>query len=267
MAAPTSPTARPAPCAWRRQARSGNTALYTERSHSRCPSGPCWRQSQSTKPARALFVEIAQTLFGCEVRQRVGDEQTPVLAAGSIVDGVVRTPTDVVIDRLQRVAVQGRAGSARGLLRSGADLDLTGRAKRGRRSPALPAILEIDGHPPRTARINARRRRALQRRRHLGPARRCHPGCHPGGSPRRQRTLGSPARTGDPVPRDLARPTGFEPVTFGSVADAVAPNLALTSQIQPPRSPKSRQKFRIAATIHRVEQLAGRAAWDAYSSS
>src|SRR4051794_34352356 len=62
-----------------------------------------------------------------------------------------------------------------------------------------------------------------------------------------------------------ARPTGFEPLTFGSVADAVGRDLAQQSQIRALRSPKSRQKFRIAATIHRVVQLAGRAAWDAYS--
>src|SRR5439155_11701727 len=42
-------------------------------------------------------------------------------------------------------------------------------------------------------------------------------------------------------------------------------DLAQQSHIRALKSPKSRQKFRIAATIHRVEQLAGRAAWDAYS--
>ena len=41
--------------------------------------------------------------------------------------------------------------------------------------------------------------------------------------------------------------------------------MAQQSQIRALRSPKSRQKFRIAATIHHVAQLAGRAAWDAYS--
>jgi hypothetical protein len=66
------------------------------------------------------------------------------------------------------------------------------------------------------------------------------------------------------LPSLVACPTGFEPVTFGST-DAVARDLALASQNQAPGSPKSRQKFRIAPTIHRVEQLTGRAAGDAYS--
>src|SRR5215204_4311450 len=40
-----------------------------------------------------------------------------------------------------------------------------------------------------------------------------------------------------------ARPRGFEPLTFGSVA----PNLALAGQISPPKSPSNRQEFDVAA--------------------
>ena len=98
------------------------------------PVGSVLATEPVDKAAHALLVEVAQTLFGCEVRQRVGDQQTPVLAAGAIVDDVMRTATGVVINPLQRVAVQGRPGSARGLLRGGADLDLPRRAKRGRRA-------------------------------------------------------------------------------------------------------------------------------------
>jgi hypothetical protein len=115
----------------------------------------------ATKPvdeaAHTLFVEVAQTLFGGEVRKRVGDEQTPVLAAGAIVDDVMTAATGVVIDPLQRVAVERRPGPARGLLRRGANLDLTRRAKRGRRSPALAAVLEGRRRPTAS---RARRRRA-----------------------------------------------------------------------------------------------------------
>ena len=55
------------------------------------------------KAAHPLFVKVAQTLFRCEVHQRVGNQQTPVLAAGAIVDDVVGTAAGVVIDPLQRV--------------------------------------------------------------------------------------------------------------------------------------------------------------------
>src|SRR5439155_12474535 len=101
------------------------------------------------EPAQPLSVEVAQTLVSGEVLKRVGDQQTPVLAPGAIVDDVMRTASGVVIDPLQRVAVQGRPGPARSLVRIGADLELTRRAKRGRRASALPAVLDIDGHPPR----------------------------------------------------------------------------------------------------------------------
>jgi hypothetical protein len=93
--------------------------------------------------AGALLVDVAQSLFGCEVRKRVGDQQAPVFAAGAVVDDVVGAATGVVIDPLQRIAVQRRPGPARGLPCGGADLDLWGLAKRGRRSPALPAVLEL----------------------------------------------------------------------------------------------------------------------------
>jgi hypothetical protein len=59
------------------------------------------------EPAQPLRVEVAQPLFRGEVRKRVGDQQTPVLAAGAIVDDVMTSATGVVIDPLQRVAVQG----------------------------------------------------------------------------------------------------------------------------------------------------------------
>jgi hypothetical protein len=67
------------------------------------------------EPAQLWCIEVAQALFGCEVRQRVGDQQTPVLAASAIVDDVMRTATGVVIDPLQRIAVERRPGPARGL--------------------------------------------------------------------------------------------------------------------------------------------------------
>ena len=62
------------------------------------------------EPAQPLSVEVAQTLVSGEVLKRVGDQQTPVLAPGAIVDDVMRTATGVVIDPLQRIAVQGRTG-------------------------------------------------------------------------------------------------------------------------------------------------------------
>jgi hypothetical protein len=149
------------------------------------------------KAAQTVLVEVAQTLFRCEIRQRVGDEQAAVLAAGAIVDDVMSTATGVVIDPLQRLAVQGRPGATRGLLCGGPDLDLTRRPERRRRSPALAAILDIDGHPPRAARIHARRRRAHQRRRHLRAAHHCHPHCHPATFAMATGDLRSPATTSD----------------------------------------------------------------------
>jgi hypothetical protein len=46
-----------------------------------------------------------------------------------------------------------------------------------------------------------------------------------------------------------ARPRGFEPLTFGSVADAYSRDLALASRILRTKSPGSRQKIRIAARL------------------
>ena len=66
------------------------------------------------KAAHALFIEVAQTLLGSEILKRVGDQQSPVLAAGAVVDDVMSTATGVVIDPLQRVAVQGRPGAPLG---------------------------------------------------------------------------------------------------------------------------------------------------------
>ena len=134
------------------------------------PVGSVLATEPVDEPAHALFVEVAQTLLGCEVRQRVGDQQAPVLAARAIVDDVMRTATGVVIDPLQRVAVQGRPGPARGLVGRGADLDLARLAKRGRRSPALTA--RPRGRRPPTA-SRARRRRAS----------RCAPAAPPSTSP------------------------------------------------------------------------------------
>lgn len=61
-----SPTTRPAPAAWRRRARSGSTALCTERSHSRSPSGPRWRQSQSTNPRRRCSSRLPRRSSGAK---------------------------------------------------------------------------------------------------------------------------------------------------------------------------------------------------------
>jgi hypothetical protein len=169
------------------------------------------------KSAHALLIEVAQTLLGSEVRKRAGDEQAPVLAAGAIVDDVMGAATGIVIDPLQREAVQRGPRTPRGLPRRGAGLDLARRQERRRRSPALPAVLDIDGHPPRPARIDAGRRGPHQRRRHLRAARHCHPGCHPAVFASATQTLGSPATTGHPTRRPRARPRGFEPLTFGSV--------------------------------------------------
>jgi hypothetical protein len=54
-------------------------------------------------------------------------------------------------------------------------------------------------------------------------------------------------------------------VTFGSVGRRGRARFGSTKPKSGSQVAKIRQKFRIAATIHRVEQLAGRAAGDAYS--
>ena len=76
------------------------------------PVGSVLATEPVDKAAHALFVEVAQTLFGSEVRQRVGDQQAPVLAAGAIVDGVMRTAPGVVINPVQRVAVPARRAAS-----------------------------------------------------------------------------------------------------------------------------------------------------------
>jgi hypothetical protein len=155
----------------------------------------------------------------------------------------MRTAAGVVIDPLQRVAVQRRPGPPSGLLRDRTTPDLARRAKCHGRSPALSAILEIDGHPPRAALVDARRRGALQRRRRLRHARDCHPRCHPNGF--------APGRKSPPAQEICrARPRGFEPLTFGSVADAVARDLALASHFGHSDAPERRQKIRIAGRLH-----------------
>jgi hypothetical protein len=72
------------------------------------PIGSALTTEPVDKPTQPLCVEVAQTLLGSEVRQRVGDQQTPVLAASAIVDDVMGTATGVVIDPLQRIAVERR---------------------------------------------------------------------------------------------------------------------------------------------------------------
>ena len=79
------------------------------------PVGSVLATEPVDEPAHALLVEVAQTLLGCEVRQRVGDQQTPVLAASAIVDDVMRTATGVVVNPLQRIAVQVARRGARPL--------------------------------------------------------------------------------------------------------------------------------------------------------
>ena len=69
----------------------------------------------------------------------------------------------VVIDPLQRVAVQ-RPSSATGCLLGGVpDLDLARFAKRGRRLLAQPAILPVDRDPTRSAAVDPRMRGLRQR--------------------------------------------------------------------------------------------------------
>jgi len=77
------------------------------------PVGSVLATEPVDETAHALLVEVAQTLLGCEVLKRVRDERPPVLAAGAIVDDVMSTATGVVIDPLQRIAVQRRPGPAR----------------------------------------------------------------------------------------------------------------------------------------------------------
>lgn len=57
------------------------------------PVGSVLATEPVDEPAQPLRVEVAQTLASGEVLKRVGDQQTPVLAAGAIVDDVVRTAT------------------------------------------------------------------------------------------------------------------------------------------------------------------------------
>jgi hypothetical protein len=153
-----------------------------------------------------------------------------------------------VIDPLQRVGVQRRTGAPAGLLGRAPDLDLS-RVARGRRKLLpLSAVQAIDGHPARPSLIDPGMRGPSQR---LGVLP-CCPGVAIG--------------QGHQEEREIHR---LQAICCNAWS---APERIRTSdlrfrrgQIWALRSPKSRQKFRIAATIHRVAQLAGRAAWDAYS--
>jgi len=99
---------------------------------------------------------------------------------------------------------------ARGFLGGAPDLDLARRAKRRRRLLALPAVLAIDSHPSRAAHVDAvdvaRMGAAMFR-----PARRLLPPVLPPHGVRQAPKI--PSSTGIQV----ARPRGFEPLTFGSV--------------------------------------------------
>jgi hypothetical protein len=109
------------------------------------------------------FVDVAQQRVRREVDQRVLDQQPAILTTRAVVDHVVGATPGVVIDPLQRVAVQCPS-SAEGCLLGGApDLDLARLAKGGRRLLALPAILPVDRDPTRSAAVDPRMRRLRQR--------------------------------------------------------------------------------------------------------
>jgi hypothetical protein len=103
--------------------------------------------------AGTLLVDVGEAFVSAEARERVGDQQPPVLAARAVVDDVVGAAAGVVVDPLQGVRVHGRTATARSLRGHAAHLDLARLAERRRRLPSLPPVLAIDRHPARAAPI------------------------------------------------------------------------------------------------------------------
>ena len=159
-----------------------------------------------------MLVDVAQSLVGREVRERVLDQQPPVLTARAVVDDVVGAAPGVMVDPLQRVAVQRRPGTTRASSALAPDLDLPRLAERRRRLLALPAVLH--GRPPPSATLGDRpqgERSSLSALRVLPCCPRC---CHPA---RTSQSRPKPPVCRQIAARDVARPRGFEPLTFGSV--------------------------------------------------
>ena len=134
---------------------------------------------QPTQPVdertRLTLVDVAEPLARPEVDKGVRDQQAPVLAARAIVDDVVGAAAGVVVDPLQRVAVQRWSRAPAGLLGGASDLDLTRLAKRRRELFALTAVLTIDRHPPRSAAVDPGVRSGFQHPGVSGCPRCCHP--------------------------------------------------------------------------------------------
>ena len=182
-------------------------------------------------------IEIAHPDLAVEVGQREVDQQATVLAARVRAHAVVPA-AGVAIKPREAEPVQRRAATPRTRLAVALQLD-----RAGARPTCRPTAC-ADGRRrdrPRRTSTHAGRRPARRSARVATPSLlpRCHRCCHLWAFARRPQI---PYSTGILV----ARPRGFEPLTFGSVAAALHTNLGSSKPNPAPdvakKSPRSQQR-------------------------
>jgi len=219
----SSPSATAAP----NTARRGVSALATDRSHN-LPAATPWQARQPVnEPLHGCTVDIAQAQLAVEVAQRERRQQPPVLAARVLPDAVA-TRAGVAIRPAERERVQRRPAPLRARLRVPGELDRPRLRQRRSRLLALKAAAAIDHDQARITPIHPENRvRCSGNPVTVAPLPAC---CHPG-------AFGNRPKFPSAKRNSTARPRGFEPLTFGSVATGPASPAPIGNSLHSVRFP------------------------------